>query len=250
MTSQRARAAGSPSARSSKAPRSFWPTVAMWALPGVALLGVFAFGAIEAGASSTTVTEKSNASFGTILADSTARTLYTLTNNGKPVLCSGVCAQVWPPLTVPPGTKVTGPPGVCCLGTTTNANGEAVTYKGDPLYRYANDHSASDATGDGVMSFGGTWHVVRVTSSSTTTTTAPTATTVTTVAPTPTTTGVGGSSSGSGPTASSASAPLGAPGTGGTPPRSSGVGVPVAVGLSAVGLGCGFWRLRRSRGAP
>ena len=229
-------------------PRRGWGPVkrmVTWAVPTLALLGVLAVGA-AAGAASTTVTEKNNPSFGTILADSAAKTLYTLTSNGSPVLCTGACAQIWPPLTVPPGSQVTGPPGVCCLGSTTNANGDAVTYKGDPLYRYINDSSSSDATGDGVMSFGGTWHVVRVAAApATTTTTAPpaaapasTTTTAATAAPTATST----------PAASAAAAPVGPPGTGGTPSRGSDVALLVGIGALALGFGCGAAALRRSRG--
>lgn len=251
--------AGAQAPSSARPRRRFLVGMVKWSVPGLALLGVLAYGASGAGAASTTVTEKNNSTFGSILADSSGKTLYTLTSNGSPVLCSGICAQIWPPLTVTPGTKATGPSGVCCLGTTANANGEAVTYKGDPLYRYANDRSSADATGDGVMSFGGTWHVVRIASSSststtttatTTTTTLPPATTATTVATAPTTTAVTASPSPSSAAASSASLPLGSPGTGGTPPRTSdNFGVPVAVGLGALGLGGGaFWRLRRNRG--
>ena len=222
-------------------------TALILALP---ILAVFAVLGVDtpAGAASTTVTEKNNPTFGTILADSAGKTLYTLTNNGSPVLCAGVCAQVWPPLTVPPGTAVTGPPGVCCLGSTPNANGDAVTYKGDPLYRYVNDSSPSDATGDGVMSFGGTWHVVRVSASSaSTTTTAPSATT-TTVATTPPTTSQGTPTAASAPATSVAAAPLGSPGTGGTPPRSSDVGLLVGIGALVLGLGFAAAAIRRRRG--
>ena len=222
-------------------------TALMWALPIVAVLGLLGVDT-SAGAASTTVTEKNNPTFGTILADSAGKTLYTLTNNGSPVLCTGVCAQVWPPLTVPPGTAVTGPPGVCCLGSTPNANGDAVTYKGDPLYRYVNDSSPSDATGDGVMSFGGTWHVVRVAASSaSTTTTAPGATTTTVATATPTTS-QGASTAASAPATSTAAAPLGSPGTGGTPPQSSDVGLLVGIGALVLGLGFAAAAVRRRRG--
>lgn len=233
----------------------------VWVLSVVAAFGVVGVAAGPARASSTTVTEKNNATFGNILADSASKTLYTLTNNGQPVLCTGVGAQVWPPLTVPPGTKVTGPPGVCCLGTTTNANGDAVTYKGDPVYRYANDSSPSDASGDGVMSFGGTWHVVRVTG-------AKSAKSVTTTT-TPTTTSPAGTSSATSPTTVAASAaapttqaagrtaaatgtpgagvPSGAPGTGGTPPRRSDAALLIGTASVGLGLGFAFLVLRRRR---
>jgi predicted lipoprotein with Yx(FWY)xxD motif len=123
-------------------------------------------GAAAPHAGSTVVTAKMNSTFGTILADGAGMTLYTLMNNGQPVLCTGTCAGAWPPLTVPSMmTPVTGPPGVTGLGTTSNANGVAVTFQGAPLYGFVGDHSPSDAKGDGVTVFGGTFHVVRIMSS-------------------------------------------------------------------------------------
>lgn len=227
-----------------------------WAIPAAALLGAIAIGAApEASAASTVVTAKTNPSFGTILADSSGMTLYTLTSGGAPVLCSTLCTSFWPPLTVPSGSTVTGPPGVTSLGSMTNVNGDSVTYRGDPLYRYINDHSSSDATGDGVSSFGGIWHVVRV-SASTTTTTTKAPVTATTVAPTmattlpattPTTTAVAPTAS-STPLSSGAAVPLGSPGTGGTPPRGGHSMLLVGAGVATLGLGVALDARRRSRG--
>ena len=44
------------------------------------------------------VTAKKSDKLGTILADKSGMTLYTLTNNGKAVACTGACLQAWPPL--------------------------------------------------------------------------------------------------------------------------------------------------------
>jgi predicted lipoprotein with Yx(FWY)xxD motif len=47
------------------------------------------------------------------------------------------------------------------LGTITRSNGgKQVTYHGHPLYYYAADHSANDALGEGVDSFGARWYVL------------------------------------------------------------------------------------------
>ena len=73
------------------------------------------------------------------LVDDRGMTLYTLTNGGKAVACTGTCASAWPPLT---------------------DNGTAVTHNGLPLYRFSGDTAAGDANGEGITSFGGTWHVV------------------------------------------------------------------------------------------
>ena len=129
-----------------------------------------------------------NAKFGTLLVDADGKTLYTLTAaSGDAVACTGQCATFWPPLLLPAGTTVaTGVSGVTGLGTTEGAGGTQVTKDGLPLYRFAADAAAGDANGEGVSSFGGTWHVVKtaaVSSSGSTQTTAAPAPTATTVDP-------------------------------------------------------------------
>ena len=55
-----------------------------------------------------------NPKLGAVIVDAQGRTLYALTNGGKPVACTGMCTKVWPPLllptgvTTPTGTDVTG----------------------------------------------------------------------------------------------------------------------------------------------
>ena len=69
--------------------------------------------------------------------------------------------QYWPPVLTTgapqPGAGVTG----SLLGTTARADGTTqVTFAGHPLYRFALDKAAGDATGQGVNSFGAPWYVV------------------------------------------------------------------------------------------
>ncbi len=57
-----------------------------------------------------------------------------------------------------------------------------------PLYRYSGDSAKNDANGEGIESFGGTWHAVKASSSASTTppmTTTGTTTTPTTTSPEP-----------------------------------------------------------------
>jgi predicted lipoprotein with Yx(FWY)xxD motif len=108
------------------------------------------------------VSVASTAKLGSVLTDSGGRTLYTLTNNGAPVPCTGQCATIWPPLTVPAGTtSVTAAPGVTGIGTTTGRAAPQVTEMNRPLYRFSGDTNQGDTNGDGVVSFGGTWQAVR-----------------------------------------------------------------------------------------
>ena len=111
---------------------------------------------------SAVVTVASVGSLGDALVNSSGRTLYrfTLDTAGKSA-CSGSCATLWTPLTVPAGTtQVMAGTGVgnSDLGTITRSDGSLqVTFKGMPLYTYTGDTKAGMASGQGV---GGTWFVV------------------------------------------------------------------------------------------
>ncbi len=121
-----------------------------------------------AGGSAPLVTTKADAKLGTILADQEGRTLYTLTNGGRPVECGADCQAVWPPLVLPAGVRApTGASGVGDLGVVQGSGGQQlVAVHGLPLYTFVKDQSRADANGEGIASFGGVWHVVRVPSAS------------------------------------------------------------------------------------
>jgi len=77
---------------------------------------------------------ENNPQFGPILADGADFTLYTFTNGGTPVPCTGGCAAVWPPLTVPAGTQPTGGQGLAAWARTLTPSGNQVTEGGLPLF--------------------------------------------------------------------------------------------------------------------
>jgi predicted lipoprotein with Yx(FWY)xxD motif len=132
-----------------------------------------------------------NAKFGTIVVDSAGRTLYALTSGGKAVACTGGCLSAWPPLLLAAGaTTATPGMGVTGLGTTAAAGGTQVTENGLPLYHFSGDANAGDTNGDGISSFGGTWHVVKAAAGSSGSSVAPVAPTTVPAAPT-TTSGYG-----------------------------------------------------------
>jgi predicted lipoprotein with Yx(FWY)xxD motif len=92
-----------------------------------------------------------------ILADSDGMALYTLTDDdGTAVACTDACASAWPPLTTTGSPK--GAKGVKKLGVTDTGQ---VTHNGLPLYLFAADTTKGRATGEGIASFGGEWHVVK-----------------------------------------------------------------------------------------
>jgi predicted lipoprotein with Yx(FWY)xxD motif len=127
-------------------------------------------------ASTATVTVKSaaNTKLGaTVLVSARGMTLYSLSGeqNGKFICTSAACVQVWHPLAVSAGGTATGPVGH--LSTVKRPDGaRQVTYKGLPLYTFAQDHAPGDANGEGIKDVG-TWNAVATSTSTSTATPAP-----------------------------------------------------------------------------
>lgn len=122
-----------------------------------------------------TLGSASNAVLGKqVLVNPQGRTLYALSPETRShLLCkSSECLKHWPPVTVRSGkTKLKAASGVQGhLGLLKRANGIfQVTLRGLPLYRYAGDRAKGDANGEGIESFGGTWHAVSVSGAAPTT---------------------------------------------------------------------------------
>jgi predicted lipoprotein with Yx(FWY)xxD motif len=96
-------------------------------------------------------------------------TLYTLTKDGMPVACTGACLSIWPPLLLPAGQTSAVGTGVANLGTATTGAGKQVSYKGAPLHTFSGDSAPGNTNGEGINSFGGIWHVVKLSGSTVTT---------------------------------------------------------------------------------
>lgn len=93
----------------------------------------------------------------TILTNAQGMTLYYRTSDTATSVCTGGCAQAWPPLlSTGSGTpsSSTALPGT--LSVSTNANGSQVEYQGHLLYTFASDTAAGQTNGEGV---GGVWFV-------------------------------------------------------------------------------------------
>jgi predicted lipoprotein with Yx(FWY)xxD motif len=103
---------------------------------------------------------------GTVLVDGKGLTLYLFLpdKHSSHSRCSDICAVAWPPLLLPQGrTAPLAGRGVksSLLGTTIRSDGgRQVTYNGWPLYRWSNDASPGQATGQGLNNLGGLWYVV------------------------------------------------------------------------------------------
>jgi predicted lipoprotein with Yx(FWY)xxD motif len=95
-------------------------------------------------------------------------TLYHLSGeqNGKFICSSTACTGIWHPLTISAGESPAG--AVASLSTVKRPDGTTqVTYKGTPLYTFAQDQRSGETKGQGIKDVG-TWTVV--------TTSAPTST--------------------------------------------------------------------------
>jgi predicted lipoprotein with Yx(FWY)xxD motif len=117
--------------------------------------------------SSAAVVKTASNSLGTILVDSQGMTLYHLSGeqNGKFICTSSACLGVWHPLIAPSSGAPSGE-GVA-LGTVKRPEGTMqVTYKGTPLYTFAQDKQAGETNGQGIKDVG-TWSVITTGSSST-----------------------------------------------------------------------------------
>lgn len=114
-------------------------------------------GATEPATGNLTVEVADNDTLGEILTDSRGFTLYTFNNdtaNSGESACLEGCASAWPPLTIT-GEGQYDAAIAANFGTITRADGTTqVTYKGLPLYFFANDAAAGDTNGHQV---GGVW---------------------------------------------------------------------------------------------
>ncbi|HEY2571466.1 MAG TPA: hypothetical protein VGI27_08325 [Solirubrobacteraceae bacterium] len=162
--------------------------LALCAIAAAALITVVAT-ALAAG-SSLTLDSASNSALGKpVVVNPQGRTLYKLSpETSRHLLCkSKECLTNWPPLTVKSAkTKLKAGAGIKGkLALLHRSNGTfQVTLNGLPLYRYAGDSAKGDANGEGIESFGGTWHAAAASSSASTSPAMP-GTTSTTTSPEP-----------------------------------------------------------------
>jgi predicted lipoprotein with Yx(FWY)xxD motif len=115
----------------------------------------------SSGESAAVVKTASNATLGAmVLVDAQGMTLYSLSaeQNGKFICTSSACLGVWHPLSASSAAAPSGSVG--SLGTVKRPDGsEQVTYKGMPLYTFAQDQASGDVKGQGFKDVG-TWKAV------------------------------------------------------------------------------------------
>ena len=81
------------------------------------------------------------------------------------------CFAFWPPVKVASASALSKAPGISGKLAVWHRNGFfQVTLAGHPLYTFAGDTHKHAATGEGIHTFGGTWHVIKTKATSTPTT--------------------------------------------------------------------------------
>lgn len=134
---------------------------------GAALAGVLAASTTAAPASRSgkePVTAIAVPGYGTVLATPARASLYLLSaERGGKIVCTGGCLSLWPPLLSSGGSPPAEVPGLAGrLGLVRRGpHAEQLTYNGYPLYTYSADPGPRASAGEGIVSFGGTWYLVR-----------------------------------------------------------------------------------------
>ncbi|CAB3808355.1 hypothetical protein LMG28688_06739 [Paraburkholderia caffeinitolerans] len=91
-----------------------------------------------------------------MVVDDDGMTLYAFDKDTVPgkSACVGACAALWPAAVADSYDKTSGDWGFIAAGE----GKHQWTYKGRPLYRFANDKQPGQMNGDG---FKGIWHIVK-----------------------------------------------------------------------------------------
>ena len=103
---------------------------------------------------------------GSVLVDGSGRTVYELssaTTKNLPCTTSNYCIPNWTPLPLPAGTSsasASGGASASLLSTISSGGATYPTYNGWVLYEYSGDTGPGQADGQGLSSYGGTWHAV------------------------------------------------------------------------------------------
>lgn len=100
-----------------------------------------------------------------IVVGARSRAVYTLTGDSKShpkCIKANGCFVFWPPVKVKSAKAATKAAAIKGkLGTWRRNGFRQLTLNGHPLYFYAGDLSRNHATGEGINTFGGIWHVVK-----------------------------------------------------------------------------------------
>ena len=170
--------------------------VRLWAVALAASAVMLAPMVSASGATSPTLKSASVPGFSGALVNHSSKTLYVLSSEkGAKIKCKSSCLSAWPPLLVKRsvtkvalGAHVDGKIGF----VTRSATMKQVTFNSFPLYTYSGDTGSLQSNGEGIVALGGTWYLVKASSSSAGLTVYKKSSTGTTTTTTSTTSGSGG----------------------------------------------------------
>ena len=116
----------------------------------------------SSGSTAATVIESHAGSAGSFLTNASGRAVYLwAADSMNKSMCSGACAQAWPPVTSMGQVTAAHGAKAADLGTITRSDGsKQVTYDGQPLYYFAGDSGPGQTNGQGSDSFGAKWWLV------------------------------------------------------------------------------------------
>ena len=116
----------------------------------------------SSGSTAATVIESHAGSAASFLTNSSGRAVYLwAADSMNKSMCSGACAQAWPPVTSMGQVTTAHGAKAADLGTITRSDGtKQVTYLGHPLYYFAGDSGPGQTNGQGSDSFGAKWWLV------------------------------------------------------------------------------------------
>ena len=116
----------------------------------------------SSGSTAATVIESHAGSAASFLTNSSGRAVYLwAADSMNKSMCSGACAQAWPPVTSMGQVTAANGAKAADLGTITRSDGtKQVTYLGHPLYYFAGDSGPGQTNGQGSDSFGAKWWLV------------------------------------------------------------------------------------------
>jgi predicted lipoprotein with Yx(FWY)xxD motif len=116
----------------------------------------------SSGSTAATVIESHAGSAAPFLTNSSGRAVYLwAADSMNKSMCSGACAQAWPPVTSMGQVTAAHGAKAADLGTITRSDGtKQVTYLGHPLYYFAGDSGPGQTNGQGSDSFGAKWWLV------------------------------------------------------------------------------------------
>ena len=99
---------------------------------------------------------------GAYLTGTSGRALYLwVADRPDKSVCSGSCAQYWPPLTAGTVPKLAGGASGAHISLITRADGsKQIAYNGHPLYYFIADTHAGTTAGEGNDGFGAKWWLV------------------------------------------------------------------------------------------